>query len=53
MWDIIITLVLMYPVVEMAEEWRQDRVAKRLLTEMRGHVAQNHHWDITRGQWLA
>ncbi len=53
MWDIIIAVVLMFPAVEMADEWRRNRAAKRLLSEMREHVEQRHPWDVTRGQWVA
>jgi hypothetical protein len=53
MWDIIIALVLLYPAVEMAEEWRRRRVANRLLKQMREHVQQRHQWDVVRGQWVA
>jgi hypothetical protein len=52
MWDIIIALVLMYPDVEMADEWQRDRAARRLLSQMREHVEQRHRWDVTRGQWV-
>jgi hypothetical protein len=51
MWDIIIALVLVYPAIEMAEEWRRRRVADRLLGEMRKHVRLHHRWDAVRGQW--
>jgi hypothetical protein len=53
MWDIIIALVLMYPAVEMAEEWHRNNVAKRLLADMRKHVEQHHHWDAVCGRWVA
>jgi hypothetical protein len=53
MWDVIIALMLICPAVEMAEEWRQGRIARRLLTEMRQHVEHHHQWDVTRGQWVA
>ncbi len=53
MWDIIIALVFVYPVVEIVEEWRRRRVANRHLVEMRKHVRLRHRWDAVRGQWLA
>jgi hypothetical protein len=52
MWDMLLGLVLVYPAVEMVEEWRRNRVAKRLLSKMREHVEQHHRWDATSGQWL-
>ncbi len=53
MWDIIIALVFVYPAVEMIEEWRRRRVAKRLLAEMRKHVQQRHRLDPVRGRFVA
>jgi len=53
MWDLIITLVFVYPAVEIVEEWRRRRVANRLLLKMREHVQQHHRWDAVRGQWIA
>jgi hypothetical protein len=53
MWDIIIGSVLLYPLIEMAEEWRLRRAANRLLTQMRKHAEQGRPWDVTRGQWSA
>lgn len=52
MWNIIIALVLLYPAVEMIEEWRRRRAARRHLSEMRTHVEQRHRWDVTRGKWV-
>ena len=53
MWDIIITLVFVYPAVEIVEEWRRRRVANRFLVEMRKHVHQRHRWDPVRGRFVA
>jgi len=53
MWDIIIAPVFVYPVVEIAEEWRRRRAANRLLAEMRKHVQHQHRWDAVLGRWVA
>jgi hypothetical protein len=53
MWDIIIALVFVYPVVEIAEEWRRRRAANRLLAETRKHVQHQHRWDAVLGRWVA
>jgi hypothetical protein len=50
-WAFIITVVLVYPAVEMVEEWRLHRAAEKQVTEMRKHAASGHKWDVTRGQW--
>jgi hypothetical protein len=51
-WALVVGLVLGYPVVEMAEEWRLRRWARKDLAEMRRHAASGHRWDVTRGQWV-
>jgi len=51
-WVLVVSLVLGYPVVEMAEEWRLRRWARKDLAEMRKHTASGHRWDVTRGQWV-
>lgn len=38
-WVTIISLVLAYPAIEMAEEWRLRRAAEKELAEMRRHAA--------------
>jgi hypothetical protein len=52
-WAAVVSLVFVYPLVEMAEEWRLHRWARRDLAEMRRHAAAGHRWDVTRGQWVA
>jgi hypothetical protein len=52
-WTIIVGVFLLYPAVEMVEEWRLNRLAKYDLSEMRKHVDQHHAWDVTRGRWVA
>ena len=52
MWDIIIAPVFVYPVVEIAEEWRRRRAANRLLAEMRKHAQHQHRWDAVLGRWV-
>jgi hypothetical protein len=51
-WVLVVSLVLGYPIVEMAEEWRLRRWARKDLAEMRKHTASGHRWDVTRGQWV-
>jgi hypothetical protein len=51
-WVLVVSLVLGYPAVEMAEEWRLRRWARKDLAEMRKHTASGHRWDVTRGQWV-
>jgi hypothetical protein len=51
-WVLVVSLVLGYPAVEMAEEWRLRRRARKDLAEMRKHTASGHRWDVTRGQWV-
>ena len=53
MLQLLIGLVLAYPLVEMAEEWRKRKVSKRLLAKMRGHVAMQHKWDPVQGRWVS
>ena len=54
MWGLIFAcLLLIYPLFEIAEDWRRRHTDRRALSEMRKHVDQRHHWDVTRGQWIA
>ena len=50
-WVTIISLVLAYPAIEMAEEWRLRRATEKELAEMRRHAASGRRWDATKGQW--
>jgi hypothetical protein len=50
-WGLIVSLVLAYPAIEMVEEWRLRRAARRHLAEMRRHAASGQRWDATKGQW--
>ena len=53
MWlGLIVSLVFTYPIIEVIEEWRIQRSAKKDLREMRKHVSADHQWDITRRQWV-
>ena len=52
-WTLLISLVFLQPLVEMIEECRLSRSAKRDLNKIRKHVEQHHRWDITRGGWVA
>jgi hypothetical protein len=51
-WGLLVSLVFAYPAIEMVEEWRIHRSAKKDLAEMRKHTASDHRWDVTRGQWV-
>ncbi|SRR6266403_1576444 len=51
-WGLVVSLVFLYPVVEMAEEWRLRRSADKDLAEMRRRAASGHRWDAARGQWV-
>jgi hypothetical protein len=51
-WAICTSLVLCYPVVEMAEEWRLKRWARRELAQMRRRTASGDRWDVTSGRWI-
>jgi hypothetical protein len=46
-WGFLISLVLAYPAVEMAEEWRIHRSAEKDLAQMRKHTASGDPWDVT------
>jgi hypothetical protein len=50
---IIIALIFTFPAVELAEEWRKSRAARRHLSEMRKHVELHHRLDVSSGQWVA
>ncbi len=52
-WGLIISLVFAYPVIEIVEEWRIHRSAKKDLVEMRRHVTSGDKWDVVRGRWEA
>jgi len=49
-WELIVSLVLAYPAIEMVEEWRLHRAAQKHLAEMRRHAASGQRWDATKGQ---
>ena len=51
-WGLVVSLVFLYPVVEMAEEWRLRRSADKDLAEMLRRAASGHRWDAARGQWV-
>jgi hypothetical protein len=49
---LIVSPVFTYPIIEMIEEWRLRRSAKKDLRAMRKHVSAGDQWDITRGRWI-
>ena len=51
-WLVGVSLVLCYPVVEMAEEWRLRRRARKELAEMRRRTASGDLWDVASGRWV-
>jgi hypothetical protein len=53
MWlGLLASLIFIYPLVEMIEERRLDRAAKRDLAKMIRHQASGHRWDATSGRWI-
>jgi hypothetical protein len=47
-WGLIVSLVLAYPAIEMVEEWRLRRAARKHLAEMRRHAASGERWDAQK-----
>jgi hypothetical protein len=50
-WTLILSVVFVYPVVELIEQRFIRRAALKDLAAMREHAASGHRWDVTRGQW--
>jgi len=51
-WVLSIGVVLTaYPLVDILEEWRISRSARKHLCRMRQHEAVGDRWDCLRGQW--
>jgi hypothetical protein len=51
-WAIGASLVLCYPMVEMAEEWRLRRWGRKELAEMRRRAAAGDFLDVKSGRWV-
>jgi hypothetical protein len=51
-WVFIISLALVYPIVEGIEERLQRWADSKRLVDMRRHVELRHRWDTKRGQWV-
>jgi len=51
-WVLSIGVVLTaYPLVDILEEWRISRSARKHLCQMRQHETAGDRWDCPRGQW--
>jgi hypothetical protein len=53
MWGVLVGIYIIYIVYPSFEEWRQHRVDRRRLANMREHFKLGHHWDAAKGQWIS
>ena len=51
-WTLFISGLFLCTAIEMAEDWRLRRSAKKDLAEMRKHAGSGHRWDVARGGWV-
>jgi hypothetical protein len=50
MWGVLVGIYIIYIVYPFFEEWRQHRVDRRRLANMREHFKLGHRWDVAKGQ---
>jgi hypothetical protein len=51
LWEIAIGIYIAVAIYPFFEEWRQRRVDKGRLANMRRHSALGHRWDVSKGEW--
>jgi hypothetical protein len=52
MWGIFAGITLWVIAYPFFEEWRQGRLDRKRLADMRRHFSLKHRWDSLQGRWM-